>query len=147
MARVRIPLSRTKASQMPPACIICGGAVDAHVAKLFTWRPPFLSVGFYVSLFVCLPLALIIVVVGFANTRRVLVECPVCERHRGYWAWRSFWTFAPLLVITIADLTLGIMITLGIHGAARWLPDGAFAFLFFGTAAGLFLWAAFLAVL
>jgi len=141
MARVRIPLNRTKASQMPPACMICGGPVDTHVARLFTWRPPFLSLGFLVSVFFCFPVAIAILVVGFVSTRRVTVECPVCERHRGYFAWRGFWMTAPLLVITSADLTVGLLIV------TRVLPEEAFVFLLGGTAAAILVWASLATVL
>src|SRR5262245_16413417 len=123
MARVRIPLNRTKASNMPPVCIVCGGDVDTHVAKLFSWRPRFLSLGFWVGLFFCLAVSLAIAIVGFISPRRVLVECPVCERHRSHWAWRSFWMAAPLLVVTATDLTVGILIF------ANVLPDDAFTYM------------------
>jgi len=136
MARVRIPLSRTKASQLPPVCIVCGAAVDARVAKLFSWRPGFLSWGFWLGLFFCQLVALAIAIVGFISTRRVLVECPVCERHRSHWAWRSFWTTAPLLVITATDLTVSILIV-----TTALSPWEAFSYLLFGTAFAIIVWA------
>src|SRR5262245_58139719 len=137
MARVRIPLNRTKASQLPAVCIVCGAPVDAHVAKLFSWRPSFLSIGFLLGLFMCPAVSLAIAIVGFLSTRRVLVECPVCERHRSYWAWRGFWMTAPLLVITAADLTLSILILTAL------LPWEVFTYMLFGTAAAIFIWAIF----
>src|SRR5947207_3893913 len=136
MARVRIPLNRVKAAHMPPVCIICGQPVDAHVPKNFTWRPSTLSIGFWVCLCACLPAALVILAVGaIMNTRRATVECPMCERHRRYWAWRGFWTIAPLLALTATVLVLGILVL------TRRVPDDIVAYMFIGTAVLLGLWA------
>jgi hypothetical protein len=142
MARVRIPLNRTKASQLPAVCIVCGADVDAHVAKLFSWRPGFLSLGFWLGLFMCPAVALAIAIVGFLSTRRVKVECPVCERHRSHWSWRAFWTTAPLLVITAADLAVSVLIL-----TTAFLTWDAFSYLLFGTAAAIGIWAVFAKIL
>jgi len=136
MARVRIPLNRIKAAHMPPVCIVCGQPVDAHVPKTFTWRPSMLSWGFWFCVFFCQPALLLILAVSFMNTRRATVECPMCERHRRYWAWRGFWTVAPLLVITATVLVLGILVL------TRRVPDDVVAYMFIGTAVLLLLWAA-----
>jgi hypothetical protein len=167
MARVRIPLNRTKAANMPPACIVCGGEVDSHVARLFTWRPSSFRVGLFVSLAGLVPVVIVLLLLGsfgsgratvgggvclmpvcgapalvglivaFVQTRRVKLECPVCDRHRGYWTWRGFWTFAPLLVVCVTAITFAILFVV------RAIDDEALPLLFLGTAAGISLWAFF----
>jgi len=135
MSRVRIPLTATKASDMPPACIICGATVDDHVSRTFTWRPSFVSIGFWVSLVGCFPVALVLLVIGLANTRRATLEVPVCDRHRHYWLWRGFLAFAPLFALAATDLILAILLL------TKTVPMTAFPLMLIATALVLLVWA------
>lgn len=165
MPRVRIPLAKTKAADMPPVCMVCGGPVDVHVVRTFTWRPPWMKVGFFVSLVGAIPIiapflvigylsnwqrlmgplvcvlpvcsapAILVLMAGFLRTRRAEVECPLCERHRRYWTWRNFFLFAPLLTLVAMVLTLASLLM------ARLIPGGVFGYMIVGTGILLFIWA------
>src|SRR5262249_14098460 len=100
-----------------------------------------ISTGFWISVFLCFPLALVFLVVGITNTLRVTVECPVCSRHRGYWTWRGFWLSAPLLGLTVVVLSVGVLIVI------RVVDDEAFGYLFAGSAAVLVAWIALATIL
>lgn len=120
---------------MPPTCIICGQPFAAIVSKQFVWKPKWASLGFSLLICTLIP-ALVIMIVGAFHTKRMTVECPMCERHRNYWAWRGFWTIAPLLVLTVFTVVLAISALNGI------IPGPVFPILFVATAAFLAIWGA-----
>jgi hypothetical protein len=131
---------------MPAACMICGGPVATHVTKMFVTRPKWTSIFFFLSAFgcvvffflilaagaggigmalgicACLPLLVGMIafaVIGTISTRRMAVECPMCERHRGYWVWRGFWVYGTLMVLTIAAIVQAVLaLTDSIRGSA-----------------------------
>ena len=134
MARVRLLLSETRAAAMPPACIICGRPMAAHVTKMFIWRPKWASLG-CIAFFFCLPLALILLTIDWLYHRRMTVDCPMCERHRHYWARRGFWLYGPLSVLAIATTTFAALVLTEV------IPGQAFVCTFVSGGALFLLWA------
>src|SRR5262245_36420107 len=98
MTRIRLRLSEVRPGALPPVCMVCGRASAAHVPKTFSWRPPWMSIAARMALFICLPIGMVLMLVGYVQTERVTVDGPMCERHRQYWVWRAFWIYVPLLV-------------------------------------------------
>jgi hypothetical protein len=56
----------------------------------------------------------VLLVMGEARKRRATADLPMCRRHRRYWIWRGFWVLAPLLVIVVSSLSVGVFVLLGI---------------------------------
>lgn len=119
---------------MPPACIICGRPVATFVSKQFVWRPKWISWSFVLLLCLAIP-GVLLLILGALRTKRMTVECPVCERHRNYWAWRGFWVYAPLLVLAICTVIMSILALMG------QIPATSFPILFLGVAFLLMIWA------
>lgn len=139
MARVRLTLPEARASAMPPVCLVCGGPVAALIPKTFVWRPKWASLGFFLALFACFPIAAILFFVGYLNTRRMTIECPMCDRHRNYWAWRGLWVYGPLFALVIATL---VQCALALTEALPYeVSSVMFRVMLFGTAFALLAWA------
>lgn len=135
MARIRLETAEIRPGALPLVCMACGRPAVTHVSKSFTWRPPGVVTAFWISLFVCLPLLPIFLIVGIMQTKSKTLDGPMCERHRHYWGWRGFWFSAPLLVLLIAVVTLGVLLM------QKLVPDDVFGLLFVGTAVLLLAWA------
>jgi len=86
------------------------------VRKTFTWRPRWLRVASIVSLLlVCTIVSWpVLLIMSEARRRRATAELPMCPRHRRYWVWRGFWVLAPLLVLVVSTLSIGILTLLQI---------------------------------
>lgn len=133
MPRVRLLSSEVRAGAMPPTCIICGGPAAAFVPKQFVWRPKWISIGFLLLVITLIP-AIVIVILGVIRTRRMTVDCPVCDRHRSYWAWRGFWTYAPLLVLAVTTVVMAVL------AINERIPGRVFPFVFLTTAFVFIVW-------
>jgi hypothetical protein len=108
--------------------------VATFVSKQFVWRPKWVSWSFLLLLCLAIP-GVLLLITGALRTKRMIVDCPVCERHRNYWAWRGFWVYAPLLVLTITTLIMSILAVL------ERMPGPSFPILFLGVAFLLVIWA------
>jgi hypothetical protein len=158
MPRIHLTLPETRASAMPPVCVVCGNPVATHVSKEFVRRPLLVRFCFIFAVSIGLVLLLtggirgaflirlitfppaiaaaaIAVIVGWAKTRRITVELPVCDRHRHYWTWRGFWVYSPLLALAVATIALGILMITDV------IPGYVFGFLVGGCGLILLLWA------
>ncbi len=164
MARVRLPLSKTRAADLPGVCMICGRAADTHVQRTFVWRPSSLRTGLLVSAAILAPVVLVMLLVGaafrwetagmlclcalpaaaapilislvaaFMRSRHTTVECPVCQGHRRYWVRRGFMLTAPLFVVVGTIITLAMLILM--HA----IPDFVLPYLFLAALLSLVAW-------
>jgi hypothetical protein len=86
MAQIRLRRSETVAERLPEVCMACGQPATTHIRKSFAWQPPWVIITIFFGLLIYVILALIL-------TKRMTVEVPVCDRHRGYWLKRGLWIF------------------------------------------------------
>lgn len=86
MARIRIYQPETIRRRLPPVCMQCGARADDYLTKNFSWYPPWVIVFIFCGL---LPL----VIIALIMTKRMTVECPLCDEHRNHWAKRSRFTW------------------------------------------------------
>lgn len=63
---------------LPRVCVVCGADSDTTVAQKMSWYPPYLKV-----LILAGPLPYLIIVLLL--TKRMTVNAPVCEEHKGHW--------------------------------------------------------------
>src|SRR5262245_59256427 len=120
---------------MPDVCMVCGQAADKHVRKTFSWSPPWIIL----TVLIAWPVAVLLMLV---IRKRMTVEAPVCERHRGYWWKRQLLIWLPLVVFVAAAVVCGVI--------AANLPPGQDklpGFLCFGSAAIAFVWLIIAAVI
>jgi hypothetical protein len=96
MALLRLRDTETRARHLPEICMACGEPSVDHIKKTFSWYPPWIGWLFLVG---GVPLVVILVLV---LTKRMSVELPVCERHRGYFWKRTLWICVALLVPFLA---------------------------------------------
>lgn len=137
MPRVRLLQTETRPAGQPPLCLVCGRPAATHVARQFSWRPPWLTYSLWPAVFCFFPAALIIFAIGYARTRRATVETPLCASHRYYWSWRGFWLYVPLLA-----LLGGVVAFAGLFLLQK-LNDDFFGWVFLALVVGLVSWAAF----
>jgi hypothetical protein len=96
MAKVVLRRSETTAGILPEVCMICGAPATRHVNRTFWWAPDWLSI---LAVLVCLAggwLAIVIVVLYFALSKRMPVDVPTCDRHSRYWLRRQLFMYVPL---------------------------------------------------
>lgn len=93
-----------------------------------------MSIGFFLGVCTLIP-AVVIFVIGALNTKRMTVECPVCDRHRNYWGWRGFWVYAPLFALTVITVSMAVLAVTGR------LPAPGFTLMFAGDAMLVIVWA------
>jgi hypothetical protein len=116
MPRIRLMQMETRAGALPVVCMICGGPVAAHVRKMFAWRPRWLLA---LSALICftlplIPISLTLLIIEIFNVRRMTVECPMCARHTGYFAWRGFVIYAPILSLTVAVVVEVVLLAMDV---------------------------------
>ncbi len=116
MARVRISLQHLRRDDFPPVCAVCGRPADGNVRKTFLWRPRWLTAGSLLRALLLLSIVAwpFLFLINEARRRRATAELPMCHRHRRYWIWRGFWVLAPLLVLVVSSLSIGILALLQI---------------------------------
>jgi hypothetical protein len=86
MATVEIDRQELEDFRLPLVCMRCGGAADGYKSKLFSWSPP------WISLFLLLGVLPFLILIA-ALTRRVRIEVPLCEAHRGHWIGRALFVW------------------------------------------------------
>jgi len=141
MPRVRLLKTETRPAAQPPLCLICGRPATCHVSKQFSWRPPWLTYSFWSAVLCFFPAAVVILALGFAQTRRATVETPLCARHRGYWNWRGVWLYVPLFALLAVVLGFAVLFML------QKLNDDFFGWIFFGSFIAFLGWAIFALIL
>jgi hypothetical protein len=99
MAQIRLRRYETEREYLPEVCMACGQASCTHIRKGFSWYPPWVGVTILAGV---LPFAIIATIL----TKRMSVEVPVCERHRGYWWKRYLLMFLPLVLIVAVGIGL-----------------------------------------
>src|SRR5262249_42992882 len=92
MARVRLYYEETRAKALPALCMKCGEPATTHVRRTFSWYPQWV----FVLVLVAIP---VYVIVALILTKRMAVEVPLCDRHRGHWWKRQLIMYLPLLAI------------------------------------------------
>lgn len=109
MTRLRMYAFEARPGALPLICMVCGRPAVAHPTRQFSWRPSSITFAFRVGVFLCPPLALLVLLIGFIQTKRMTIETPLCARHQHYWALRGFWISAPLLVLMTGTLTFAAL--------------------------------------
>lgn len=137
MPRVRLLKSETRPAAQPPVCLVCGRPAACHVAKQFVWHPPWLTYSLWPAVFCFFPAAFVILIVGYAQTRRATVETPLCTRHCNYWNWRGVWIYMPIFALLAGVVTFAILYLL------RRTGDEFFGWIFLASLVGFVGWAAF----
>ena len=103
MARLKLHRYETERDSLPELCMACGQPATAHIRRTFSWFPPWLYVLF-------VPALLIFYIVAMVLTKRMTVEVPVCDRHKGYWWKRTLLMFLPLLAICALTVVLAAVL-------------------------------------
>jgi len=88
------------------------------------------------SLFLCPPVAIILFVISRSQVKRMTIHAPLCERHRHYWAWRTFWITVPLLVLVAVVIALVALLL------SEMIADNAYYLVLLATIFLLMVWAA-----
>jgi hypothetical protein len=92
MAEIRLRDSETELDRLPQMCMVCGQPAVTHIRKKFAWHPPWVIILILINLIVYAVVALIM-------TKRMTVDVPVCDKHRGYWWKRMLLMLLPLPII------------------------------------------------
>jgi hypothetical protein len=87
------------------------------------------------------PAAVVLLLIGFAKTRRATVETPLCGRHRNYWSMRGLWTYVPLI-----GLVAGVVAFVALFRLEK-LDDDFFAWTLLGLIVAVVGWAIFAVIM
>jgi hypothetical protein len=101
MAALYLHRRDTDRDYLPEVCMACGQPSCAHIRKNFSWCPPWVGITILAGLLPYLIIALIL-------TKRMTVDVPVCERHRGYWWKRYLLMFLPFFLIAGVGIAVGV---------------------------------------
>lgn len=101
MANIQLHESETYRERLPDMCMACGEPAVDHIRRNFSWCPPWVGV-------LLLAGALPYIIVASITTKRMLVEVPVCDRHRGYFWKRNLLMWLPLLLIGVGGIGLAV---------------------------------------
>ena len=100
MASVKICLSESH--NLPHVCAYCGKPASMEKLKKYSKRPSWVSIFFFIGLFLWL-FALLWLVLFFLAGTNVTLMMPVCDRHanRGKWSKRIFLTGLAVFAIGV----------------------------------------------
>jgi hypothetical protein len=101
MPEIQLRDSETDRESLPEVCIACGQPATSFIRKTFAWHPPWVIVIILAGLLPYIIVALIL-------TKRMAVEAPVCDRHRGYWWKRQMLMYLPLLILFLGGIGAAI---------------------------------------
>src|SRR6516162_2810859 len=108
MAELLLKGSQTSGDRIPMVCMVCGEAAVKHYRKNFSWVPGWVHICILAGV---LPWAIIVAIL----TKRMWVDVPVCEQHRGYF-WKR--TAAGILsFLLLAAVSIGAAVLLDEMGA------------------------------
>ncbi|HLW67799.1 MAG TPA: hypothetical protein VKS79_20950 [Gemmataceae bacterium] len=126
MAELRLKQSQTTGDRMPMVCMVCGEPAVKHYRKNFSWVPGWVHITIIAGL---LPWAIIVSIL----TKRMWVDVPVCQQHRGYFWKRT--AVAVLSFLLLAVVSIGAAVLLDEMGA-----KDAVGFVCVGSAGLFFAW-------
>ena len=107
MAELLLKGSQTSGDRMPMVCMVCGEPAVKHYRKNFSWVPGWVHICILAGV---LPWAIIVAIL----TKRMWVDVPVCEHHRGYFWKRT--AAAILSFVLLAGLCVGAAVLAGEFG-------------------------------
>lgn len=129
MACVKIRFS--EADNLPHVCVYCGKPASMEKSKKYSKRPSWVSIFFFIGLFLWLFALLWVVLLFLAGTSKTLMM-PVCDRHAncGKWSMRIFLT-------GLAVFAIGVMAGVLLHETNKNLAEniligGTLAFILAG---------------
>ncbi len=96
MASVHLTSFEVEERLLPPICLRCGALATTYQQKNFQWNH-WTAVFVYCGL---LPDFL-----GNSSTRAMIVQVPLCDRHKKHWFWRSFFIVVGLVLLFFLGLT------------------------------------------
>ena len=109
---------RRAADDLPDVCLVCGDDAADTVRRDFRWHPAWMYVFLLVGL---LPAVILLLLLS----KRMAVDCPVCDRHRGHW-WKGNLLAAALVLggfaLLIGGLVLGGLATRPNQPMPAWVP-------------------------
>lgn len=97
MATVTLSEYECRKKLLPDVCMKCGEPATVSVRRNFSWYPPWV-------LALALAGLLVAVIVAAVLTKKMLVEAPMCERHRKHWFNRMLWTLLSFAAIAVAGI-------------------------------------------
>ncbi len=109
---------RREADELPDVCLVCGGDATDTIRRDFRWHPSWMYVFLLVGL---LPAVILLLLLS----KRMAVDCPVCDRHRGHW-WKGNLLAVGLVLggfaLVIGGLVLGGLATGPNQPMPVWVP-------------------------
>ncbi len=97
MASVTITCRQVRQDRLPDVCARCGAPSTFIKDKSFSWCPPWVGVLILVGL---LPWLIVWIIL----TKRMTVPVPLCDRHKGHWSWRTWFTVLSLLALIAGSI-------------------------------------------
>src|SRR5262249_26175320 len=101
MAKLFLYREDTTRDALPELCMKCGQPAVDHIRRPFSWYPPWVGL----TILIAWPVTLVLILV---LTKKMTVDVPVCERHRGYWWKRQLLMFLPMLVFLFLGILLAV---------------------------------------
>ena len=92
MATVRLGRFEVEQRRLPSVCMQCGTEATVHKRKTFSWHPGWVII---LILFGLLPW----IIVALILTKRITIEAPLCDRHKGHWSWRNWFIWGGLVFV------------------------------------------------
>jgi hypothetical protein len=105
---LELTIQEAKSGDLPPVCMRCGKPAAGYQHAMLYWRPWWVAVLFYPSLFVYL---LPYIILDSLFGRRVALRAPVCEAHRYHWRWRLLVLFG-VFAVSILSIVVGLAIAI-----------------------------------
>lgn len=78
----------------------CGQPATRHIKKQFAWQPPWVIITIFLNI-------LIYVILAIVLTKKMTVDVPVCNRHRGYWMKRGILLFGSFVALVLWCFAVG----------------------------------------
>lgn len=101
MASVHLTSFEVEERLLPPICLRCGALATTYQQKNFQWNH-------WTALFIFC--GLIPDFLGNSSTKAMIVQVPLCDRHKKHWFWRSFFIVVGLVLLFFAGLTGGVLL-------------------------------------
>jgi hypothetical protein len=103
MAELRLKGSQTTGDRLPMVCMVCGQPAVAHKSKNFAWYPKWTVLLIFVHV-------IVFAIVASILTKRMRVDVPLCENHRGYFWKRTVLILLSFLFLTVLAIGGGIVV-------------------------------------
>ena len=137
MATVTLSEYECRKKLLPDVCIQCGEPATVSVRRNFSWYPPWV---------IALVLAgvLVAAIVAIVLTKKMLVQVPMCDRHKSHWSTRTMWTFLCFAVVASAAIGGIALLAANDNGPRK---DDMVGWVCGGSALALLLWLFLVAIL